>query len=179
MFTPAQYDTIDPACVLIDLASAPGGIDASQCLRRSLQFTHARGLPGKTAPATAGRLIAQTVARTLTEQEALLNETLTLGYALCGSFCTFEESLQALEALAARYAHIIPIFSEASATLDTRFGRAAEHIARAEQICGRPALRSLTDATHRPEKTAGPADRRPLHRAILWQNSPVAWRTPP
>lgn len=71
VFTPAQYDTIDPACVLIDLASAPGGIDASQCLRRSLQFTHARGLPGKTAPATAGRLIAQTVARTLTEQEAL------------------------------------------------------------------------------------------------------------
>ena len=43
----------------------------SQCLRRSLQFTHARGLPGKTAPATAGRLIAQTVARTLIEQEAL------------------------------------------------------------------------------------------------------------
>ena len=71
VFTPAQYDTIDPTCVLIDLASAPGGIDASQCLRRSLQFTHARGLPGKTAPATAGRLIAQTVARTLIEQEAL------------------------------------------------------------------------------------------------------------
>ena len=75
-----------------------------------------------------------------------MNETLTLGYALCGSFCTFEKSLQALEVLAGRYANIIPIFSEASATLDTRFGRAAEHIARAEQICGRPALRSLTDA---------------------------------
>ena len=44
VFTPAQYDAIGPACVLIDLASAPGGIDASQCLRRSLQFTHARGL---------------------------------------------------------------------------------------------------------------------------------------
>ena len=75
-----------------------------------------------------------------------MNETLTLGYALCGSFCTFEKSLQALEVLAGRYANIIPIFSEASATLDTRFGRATEHIARAEQICGRPALRSLTDA---------------------------------
>ena len=72
-----------------------------------------------------------------------MNETLTLGYALCGSFCTFEKSLQALEALSGRYANIIPIFSEASATLDTRFGRATEHIARAEQICGRPALRSL------------------------------------
>ena len=74
-----------------------------------------------------------------------MNETLTLGYALCGSFCTFEKSLQALEVLAGRYANIIPIFSEASATLDTRFGRATEHIARAEQICGRPALRSLTE----------------------------------
>ena len=75
-----------------------------------------------------------------------MNETLTLGYALCGSFCTFEKSLRALEALSGRYANIIPIFSEASATLDTRFGRATEHITRAEQICGRPALRSLTDA---------------------------------
>ena len=75
-----------------------------------------------------------------------MNETLTLGYALCGSFCTFEKSLQALEALSGRYANIIPIFSEASATLDTRFGRATEHMTRAEQICGRPALRSLTDA---------------------------------
>ena len=94
-----------------------------------------------------------------------MNETLTLGYALCGSFCTFEKSLQALEVLAGRYANIIPIFSEASATLDTRFGRATEHIARAEQICGRPALRRPDGRrAHRAKEAAGPADRRPLHR---------------
>lgn len=71
IFTAAQYDTIDPGCTLIDLASTPGGIDASQCLQRQLPFIHARGLPGKTAPATAGRLIAQAVTRILAQQEEL------------------------------------------------------------------------------------------------------------
>ena len=69
VFTPEHYSAMDPGCVLIDLASSPGGIDASQCLKRSLTFTHARGLPGRTAPATAGRLIAEAAIRTLNRKE--------------------------------------------------------------------------------------------------------------
>ena len=70
VFTPQHYAQIAPHCKLIDLASSPGGIDASQCLKHNLSFLHARGLPGKTAPVTAGQLIAQTVIRTLTPKEA-------------------------------------------------------------------------------------------------------------
>ena len=71
VFTPQQYDQIAASCILIDLASSPGGIDASQCLKRQLTFTHARGLPGKTAPISAGQLIAETVIRNLSPKEAL------------------------------------------------------------------------------------------------------------
>lgn len=74
-----------------------------------------------------------------------MNHTLTLGYALCGSFCTFEKSLQALQNLRAHYANIIPIFSEASARIDTRFGRAADFIAHAEEICQHSALCTLRE----------------------------------
>lgn len=69
VLTASHYDQISPQCPLIDLASSPGGIDASQCLKRQLTFTHARGLPGKTAPITAGQLIAETVIRNLTVKE--------------------------------------------------------------------------------------------------------------
>ena len=71
IFTPQHYDAIAPDCTLIDLASSPGGIDASQCLKRQLSFWHARGLPGKTAPVTAGQLIAETVIRNLSGKETL------------------------------------------------------------------------------------------------------------
>lgn len=75
-----------------------------------------------------------------------MNHTLTIGYALCGSFCTFDQSMHALQQLAEQYEHIIPIFSEASASTDTRFGKAADFIAQAEKICRHRALLSLAQA---------------------------------
>lgn len=71
VLTPDHYDRIQPRCILLDLASSPGGIDASQCLKRQLTFTHARGIPGKTAPVTAGQLIAETVIRNFAPKEDL------------------------------------------------------------------------------------------------------------
>ena len=41
-------------------------------------------------------------------------ENITLGFAMCGSFCTFDPVLTALEALKAQYPDIIPILSPAS-----------------------------------------------------------------
>jgi dipicolinate synthase subunit B len=40
----------------------------------------------------------------------------------------------------------IPIFSFVSATCDTRFGTAKEHLARAEAICGRKAILTIPEA---------------------------------
>ena len=70
----------------------------------------------------------------------------TVGFALCGSFCTFEPVLSALAAVARQYAQVVPILSFAAAGTDTRFGRAADFRARIEAICGRPVIDTLAGA---------------------------------
>lgn len=48
-------------CLLIELASLPGGIDPEQCKSLGRNLLTARGLPGKVAPATSGLLIRDTI----------------------------------------------------------------------------------------------------------------------
>ena len=48
-------------CLIIDLASQPGGVDFSACRRLGRKAVHALSLPGKCAPVTAGEIIAETV----------------------------------------------------------------------------------------------------------------------
>ena len=67
----------------------------------------------------------------------------TLGFALCGSFCTFEPVLAALSRLAREYAAVQPILSENAARIDSRFGSAADFRVRIEAICRRPVWDSL------------------------------------
>lgn len=67
-----------------------------------------------------------------------------IGFALCGSFCTYERVFQVMEALAQNH-QVVPIFSHSAATLDSRFGTAAEFLARAERICGTPPLLTIPD----------------------------------
>lgn len=67
---------------------------------------------------------------------------MTVGFALCGSFCTYARVFPVLEVLRKSY-DIIPIFSDAAYQTDTRFGSAAEHIAEVESICGTSALHTL------------------------------------
>lgn len=66
-----------------------------------------------------------------------------VGYAICGSFCTHAEGLAALEALTTQYETVIPILSEHSAQMDTRFGTAQELERRMEQLTGRQVLREI------------------------------------
>ena len=65
-----------------------------------------------------------------------------IGFAMCGSFCTFSEVFPAMETLAKDH-HVIPIFSFASASIDSRFGTASEHLRRAAEICGRQPLQTI------------------------------------
>ena len=58
-----------------------------------------------------------------------------VGFAVCGSFCTFAQVFPVMEQLAKEY-ELIPIFSPASYTTDSRFGTAQAHIRRAVEICG-------------------------------------------
>lgn len=45
---------VDKNCFLLDLASAPGGIDFAAAAEMGLKFMHALGVPGKVCPHTAG-----------------------------------------------------------------------------------------------------------------------------
>lgn len=67
---------------------------------------------------------------------------MTIGFAVCGSFCTFSKVFPIMEELAKKH-HVIPIFSFSSAAIDSRFGTAREHLAHAEQLCGVPPLRTI------------------------------------
>ena len=69
---------------------------------------------------------------------------MTIGFALCGSFCTFSQVLPAMAALAKEY-DIVPILSPAAAGTDTRFGTAEEHVKAITAICGRPPLTTLAE----------------------------------
>lgn len=70
----------------------------------------------------------------------------TIGFAFCGSFCTYESAMESLFTLSSTYQRVIPIFSQNSAALDSRFGRAEEHLRRAQQITGSKAICTIPEA---------------------------------
>ena len=70
---------------------------------------------------------------------------MTVGFAMCGSFCTFSQVFPVMERLAQEY-KIIPIFSPAAGTVNSRFGTATAHIQRATDICGVSPLHSIQEA---------------------------------
>jgi len=65
-----------------------------------------------------------------------------IGFAMCGSFCTYAQVFPVMEELAKEH-HIIPIFSFAGSSTDSRFGTAVEHLEQARRICGRSPLRTV------------------------------------
>lgn len=69
---------------------------------------------------------------------------MTVGFAVCGSFCTFERVFPVMEALAKEHT-VVPIFSPAAHTVNSRFGTAASHIQRATQICGTSPLHTIQE----------------------------------
>ena len=69
---------------------------------------------------------------------------MTIGFALCGSFCTYSRVFPVMERLAKDY-DILPIFSQSAYDTDSRFGTAAEHITKTERICGIHPLHTLAE----------------------------------
>ena len=59
----------------------------------------------------------------------------TVGFAVCGSFCTHDKAMEALEQVRSRFARVIPIVSECTAATDTRFGAAHDLMREMERIC--------------------------------------------
>ena len=69
-----------------------------------------------------------------------------IGFAFCGSFCTFAPAIEQLKHLADIGHEMIPIMSFNASSIDTRFGAAADHIAKIESICTRSIIKTIADA---------------------------------
>ena len=71
---------------------------------------------------------------------------INIGFALCGSFCTFSEVIAEMKKLSDKGYNIFPIMSFNAYNTDTRFGKAEEHIRRIEEICGKKIISTIPDA---------------------------------
>ena len=71
---------------------------------------------------------------------------ITVGFAMCGSFCTLEKAIDQMEKLSQLGYDILPIMSFNVATLDTKFGKAKGFISRVENICGKSVISTITGA---------------------------------
>ena len=69
-----------------------------------------------------------------------------VGFAFCGSFCTFGRAMEALRRVKARYGDVTAIVSEKSAVTDTRFGAAGDFLREMERITGRPVIQTIAGA---------------------------------
>ena len=70
---------------------------------------------------------------------------MTIGFALCGSFCTYSKVFPVMEKLTQKY-NIIPIFSQVSCSADSRFGSSRDFLTQAEAICGHSPITTIAGA---------------------------------
>ncbi len=70
---------------------------------------------------------------------------LKIGYAFTGSFCTLAKSFDIMQQIIDEGAIVTPIMSENVYNTDTRFGTAAEFIAKAEEMCKNPVMHLITE----------------------------------
>ena len=68
----------------------------------------------------------------------------SFGYALTGSFCTFEKSFKQMEYLVSKGIEVHPIMSFNAKNTDTRFGKGADFYRKASEITGNEVIDSLT-----------------------------------
>ena len=72
-------------------------------------------------------------------------EGVKIGYAFTGSFCTLAKSFDIMQQFIDEGAIVTPIMSENVYSTDTRFGKAADFIARAEEMCRTPVMHLVTE----------------------------------
>ena len=125
--------------LLLELASAPGGIDAAAAHERGLRYIRAPGLPAKYAPERAAVILRDAV------YAAAAEPLPRLGLAVTGSHCTFSRALEAFRPLKRDYT-LVPILSGAAAGTDTRFFAASAFRAELEAFCGREAVDTFVKA---------------------------------
>lgn len=71
-------------------------------------------------------------------------EKITLGYAMTGSFCTFEKSIREMSHLVTLGYDVLPIMSENAYSTSTRFGKARDIVTKVEDIAGKSVIHTIT-----------------------------------
>jgi dipicolinate synthase subunit B len=69
-----------------------------------------------------------------------------VGFAICGSFCTFSKVIPQIINLKKLNYSIVPIMSDMAYSTDTRFGTAESFITQIEEICSHKIIHSVKDA---------------------------------
>lgn len=73
-------------------------------------------------------------------------DSLKIGFALCGSFCTFSKAIPQMEILRDQGFDIVPIMSNTAYHTDTRFGDASDIVEKIETICNKKVIHKIKDA---------------------------------
>lgn len=69
----------------------------------------------------------------------------TLGFAMCGSFCTLSRCTELMKELS-QYYNIVPVMSEITYSTDTRFGTAEHFKDTVKEITGKDIIHTIKDA---------------------------------
>ena len=75
----------------------------------------------------------------------IFNE-LKVGFALTGSFCTFENVLTIMKDIVKKGAEVFPVMSFNAYNLDTRFGKANNFVKEIENITGKQIIHTIQEA---------------------------------
>ena len=70
----------------------------------------------------------------------------TVGFALCGSFCTFKKVIPQIKKLVDEGYKVIPIMSPTAYSTDTRFGKACDFNKEIEEICNEKIIYTISGA---------------------------------
>ena len=68
-----------------------------------------------------------------------------IGFVFTGSFCTFRKTINQLKNIIELKAEVLPIMSNNSYTMDTKFGKAQDFINEIEEVTGRKILHTIQE----------------------------------
>ncbi len=75
-----------------------------------------------------------------------MENNITIGYAICGSFCTFSQIIPEIINLKKSGYDILPIMSNSAYSTDTRFGKASDFITKIEEITENQIIHTIVGA---------------------------------
>lgn len=73
-------------------------------------------------------------------------KSIRVGFALTGSFCTFERAIKQIEYLISKGVRVLPIMSFNASYIDTRFGKARDFTKRIEELTGNKVIKTIEGA---------------------------------